>query len=95
MKNLDKALLLSLLAGYTGKIAVLGASPSDAAVVLVLAAAHFAYSSQIQNKKVSDLEHKLNTFTEIQNKQAVELADIKVMTSSMKIAQGLRPTGSR
>lgn len=89
--NIDKALLLSLLAGYTGKVAVLGASPADAAVIFVLAAGHFLYNSQIQNKKVKDLEDRLNNFTEIQDIQAKELADIKAMTSAMKMASGLRP----
>lgn len=89
--NIDKVLLLSLLAGYTGKVSVLGASSADAAVVLVLAAAHFLYNSQIQNKEIKALKDEIQAIKVIQAKQASDIEEVKSMASSIKIATGLRP----
>lgn len=91
MQKFDKALLLSLFGGYTVKVAVLGASPSDAAVVLVLAAAHFLYNSQIQNKEISNLRSEIESVNNRLNDQAKVLEDTRSAMSSIKIAQGLRP----
>lgn len=89
--NIDKALLLSLLAGYTGKVAVLGASPADAAIILVLAAGHFLYNSQIQNKEIQTLKAEIKDLRDVDDKLINDLAEIKAMTSAMKMASGLRP----
>lgn len=65
MKNLDKHFLALLLAGYTIKLLALGASLPDAGVILVLAAAHYMFNSQIQNKRVDALEEKINETKEL------------------------------
>lgn len=92
--NIDKALLLSLFAGYASKVAILGASPSDAAIVLVLAAAHFLYNSQIQNKAIKELTEKHEALEKYVKSQDKILEDVRAAMSGMKLAQGMRPLKS-
>jgi hypothetical protein len=91
MRNIDKALLLCLFGGYTAKLAILGSNYSDALIILVLAAAHFLYNSQIQNKQIQELTSRLNDLQIKQNEQNDNVEDIKSAISSLKISQGLRP----
>jgi hypothetical protein len=90
MMNIDRALILSLFAGYTGKLLVLGASPADAAVVLVLAAAHFAYSNQIQNKKILELTQEIKKLQDTQAGQNELIADVKSTVSGMKVSAAMK-----
>jgi hypothetical protein len=92
MKKIDKGLLLTLFGGYTIKAAVLGASPSDAAVILVLAAAHFLYNLQIENKEITQLKQELSKFKELQDLHTKEILDLKTMGASLKLAGGMRQT---
>ena len=89
--HIDKALLLCLFGGYTAKLAILGSSLPDAAIILVLAAAHFLYNSQIQNKQILELSNRLNELEAKQAEQNKNVEDIKSAVSSIKISQGLRP----
>lgn len=90
-KNIDKVLLLSLFAGYTCKVAVLGASASDAAVVLVLAAAHFLYTWKIENKEITELKNQIEVLKLADVKLLNEINEAKTAAASLKIAAGLRP----
>lgn len=90
MKNHDKLLLLSLLAGYTGKVCVLGASPSDAAIVLVLAAVHLVNRYFDNNKEVNELRGELNKFKEVLELHAKEIQEVKTMGATLKLAGGMR-----
>jgi cell division protein FtsB len=88
MLKLDHLVVLSLLGLYTGKALVRGANPADAAVILILAAAHFLYNSQIQNKKV----HQLSQVVEQQNEDIEEMKkrvqDVVTSVAGVKISQG-------
>lgn len=90
MKKIDKGLLLTLFGGYTVKVAVLGASPSDAAVVLVLAAAHFLFNLQIENKEITQLKQELSKQKELLEIHSKEIQDLKTMGASLKLAGGMR-----
>ena len=60
MSNIDKYIHPILLVGYTGKLLAMGASLPDALVLTVIAASYFLSNTQIQNKKVKELEEKVN-----------------------------------
>ena len=93
--NVDKILLLSLFGGYTVKLLALGAQPADAAVVLILAASHFLYTSQIQNKKVSLLEARIEKFEQQMAEHKGNIDDVKTAVASVKIASGFRQPQAR
>lgn len=88
--NIDRYLILSLFGGYTGKLLILGASPADAAVVLVLAAAHFFYSNQIQNKKILELDQELKAIKATQSGQNEIIADVKSTVSGIKMKEAMK-----
>lgn len=95
MKNINQKLLLTLFAAYTTKILVLGANPTDAAIILILAATHFLCSSQIQNKEISELKQTVNNLTLQLEELKVETKELKTNIAGVKIANGLRPVGSK
>lgn len=89
MINIDKVLLLSLFGGYTCKLLALGSNPSDAAIVLILAAAHFLYSSQIQNKQIDELKQThARLQKDVQEILAMHL-ELKTSVASIKISSGM------
>lgn len=88
--NIDRYLILSLFGGYTGKLLILGASPADAAVVLVLAAAHFFYSNQIQNKKIIELTQQVKALEFTQDSQNKSIEDMKSMVSGMRVKEAMK-----
>jgi len=90
IKNIDRVLVLSLFGGYTLKLLALGAQPADAAVVLVLAAAHFAYNSQIQNKKMKELEDRIDTVQKFNSDLTAQISDVKSIVTGMKLNANLR-----
>jgi predicted ribonuclease toxin of YeeF-YezG toxin-antitoxin module len=90
MKNIDKLLLLSLLVGYTGKVCILGASPSDAAIVLVLAAAHIVNRYYDNNKEITELKGELTAIKDALVHHAKEIQDLKTTSAGMKLASGMR-----
>lgn len=90
MKNLDYWMLLSLFAGYTGKVLVLGAQPADAAVVLVLAAAHFLYNSQIQNKNIKALEDRIAGIEKQHFDQNTKINEISTVVNGIKLGASFR-----
>lgn len=89
MKNYDHILLLTLLCSYTAKVGILGASLADAAVVLVLAAAHFLYSSQVQNKQVTELKEEVSKLKEQSKETSEILLELKSSIASAKLAAGM------
>jgi hypothetical protein len=88
--NIDRYLILSLFGGYTGKLLILGASPADAAVVLVLAAAHFLYSNQMQNKKIVELEQHVKKIEATHNEQNINIAEVKSMMTAIKLKESFK-----
>lgn len=90
LRNIDRTLILSLFGVYTLKLLVLGASPADAAVVLVLAAAHFAYNSQIQSKKILELEQALKDIKSSQHDQNVSISEMKSIVMGIKLKEGMK-----
>lgn len=90
MNNIDRYLIIALFGGYVIKILARGASFSDAAIVLVLAATHFLYTSQIQNKEVSELKQQVATLTDTLVIVQKSQDDIKTNMASVKISQGFR-----
>lgn len=87
--QIDRGLVLALFVGYTLKVAVLGASLPDAAVVLILAAAHFLYNSQVQNKQIVQFKQEISEFkNELAACKKVS-DDLKTTMASVKISQGL------
>lgn len=95
MKNINQKLLLTLFGAYTTKVLILGANPTDAAIVLVLAAAHFLCSSQIQNNEISELKQTINSLSVQLQELKVETKELKTNVAGVKIANGLRPVGSK
>lgn len=90
MMNINQIIVLSLFAGFTGKALYMGASVSDAAVILILAAAHFFHSTQIQNKRIDELKQELKAIDDKQAARDATMAEIKDTMSSVKVANGLR-----
>lgn len=94
MKNLDRYMIMALFAGYMGKLLLTGASLSDAAIVLVLAAANFLYNSQIQNKQIVELKQELREFKNQSTAEIKKLSELseelKTNVAGVKIASGLR-----
>lgn len=82
-------MLLSLFSGYTIKVCALGASPADAAVVLVLAAAHFCHSYHSVNKQISQLNQEVNNLTDKLKEHSETLVELKSSISSAKLAAGM------
>lgn len=90
MKNIDRILLLALFSGYVLKIAVLGATYPDAAIILVLAATHFLYNSQIQNKQIDELKQDLTSIKSTIEVLKKDNEDMRNSVAGVKITQGLR-----
>ncbi len=88
--NIDRNLILCLFGGYTAKLLALGAQPADAAVVLVLAGAHFLYNSQIQNKEINKLKQELVDMKKAEYDQNMQISDMKTAVTGMKINNSLR-----
>lgn len=95
MKNINQKLLLTLFAAYTVKVLALGANPTDAAIILVLAASHFLYSSQIQNTEIFELKQNLSKLSNELEQLKTETKELKTNIAGVKIASGLRPVGSK
>jgi uncharacterized protein YlxW (UPF0749 family) len=93
--KLDRYLLIALFAGYVAKALIMSASFSDAAIVLVLAAAHFAFNSQIQNKQITELKQQVNDLSNLVNQLKDETKELKTTVAGVKIASGLRPVAHK
>jgi len=89
MNSIDHKIVLSLFAGYTIKALALGANINDAAVILVLAAAHFLYNSQIQNKQISQLNQLVEGMKSELDSVKKTQDDLKTSIASVKISTGL------
>lgn len=92
MDNLHKRLPLALLAAYFSKVLILGATPSDVGVLIVLAcsaAFHEAWSHLNENKVIREDLKSLD----LRLKEA-EKADqeIRSFLATQKMTQGMRPT---
>lgn len=90
MQNLDRIMIGSLFAAYVGKILILGSSAADAAIVSVLAAAHFLYNWQIKNTEITQLKQELTNINEKIKQVENQQLDIKNAVAGVKITQGLR-----
>tara|TARA_R110000868_G_scaffold70612_3_gene207297 strand:- start:1338 stop:1619 length:282 start_codon:yes stop_codon:yes gene_type:complete len=90
MQNLDRIVIILLFSGYVGKLLAFGAGLPDAAVVLVLAAAHFLNNSNIQNKELSQLKQELSKQQETLELFQKEHLEMKNAVAGVKITQGLR-----
>jgi hypothetical protein len=89
--KLDHAIALSLFTVYTGKLLVLGANPSDAVIVVTLAALYAANRYFDFSKEYAKLEDKLEVQANELAAQKDSIEYIKASVASAKIAQGFRP----
>lgn len=90
MNHIDRYLIIALFSGYVAKVLARGASFSDAAVILILAATHFLYNSQVQNKKIIQLDQQVTDLTDILKSVQKSQDEIKTSMASVKISQGFR-----
>lgn len=90
MKNINQYLVLSLFCAFTIKSLVAGAGLADAAILLILAAAHFLHTSQIQNKEILELRSLIKALSDKQDSRDEMMADVKDNMSAVKLASGLR-----
>lgn len=92
MKNFNSGLLITLFAGYVGKIAVTGATFPDALVVLFLGATYYMYNSQIQSKEQAELKQQLTTlsaqFAEVKEQQAETKSLVANAVAGFKMSHG-------
>lgn len=88
--QLDRYLTIALFGGYVAKVSIMGASLSDAAIILVLAAAHFLYNSQIQSKEVSELKQQVTSLMKDVQDLKTNVDDAKTALAGVKIAAGMR-----
>lgn len=88
--NINRDLILSLFGGYTLKLLILGASPADAAVVLVLAAANFLYNTQLESKEITELKQELKDIKSAQHDQNVIISELKTAMTGIKMSNNLR-----
>jgi hypothetical protein len=86
MKNTDRVLILSLFGGYTLKLLALGAQPADAAVVLVLAAAHWAYNAQLERKEINELRQEIKDIKANQQDQNTIISELKTAVTGIKMS---------
>jgi len=89
--KLDHVISLALFSVYTGKLLILGANPSDAVIVVTLAALYAANRYFNFHGEYTKLEAKLKVQEEIQAAQEESLVYLKASIASAKIAQGFRP----
>ena len=89
--KLDHVLPLALFTGYTGKLLILGANPSDAAVVITLAALYAANRYFNFSGEYSKIEAKLEVQADELASQRETIELLKSSIASAKIAQGFRP----
>lgn len=99
--HIDRYLVIALFGGYVAKVSVLGASLSDAAIILVLAAAHFLQNHHNFNKQINELKQELldlNVEFKEQNEKVLTtiksqdeaIAELKSSLAGVKIASGMR-----
>lgn len=93
--KLDRYLLIALFSAYVAKVLALGSSFSDAAIILVLAAAHFLYNSQIQNKQITELNQQVQDLLSSVEELKNETKELKTTVAGVKIASGLRPVAHK
>jgi hypothetical protein len=90
MNRIDSWLILSLLVGYTGKLLALGASPADAGVLLVLAAAYSMQRYYSVNKQHNELKQELTDIRSSIKDQDLVITELKTSLAGAKIAGGFR-----
>lgn len=93
--KLDHYLIIALFGSYVIKVMALGASLSDAIIILVLAVAHFAFNSQIQNKQINELKQQVTNLSLSLEELKNETKELKTSVAGVKIASGLRPVASK
>jgi cell division protein FtsL len=88
--NIDRVLVLAAFGLYTAKLLVLGAQPADAAVVLVLALAHFGNSFYNHQKQVNALEQKIaDTNLKIEAQDKV-IGELRTAVTGIKMGSSMR-----
>ena len=90
MNSINQRLLLALFAGYTIKSLAFGSTFSDAAIILVLAAAHFLINHYAFDKQFNELKQELTGIKDAVKTQDQAIADLKSSLAGVKIAGGFR-----
>jgi len=94
MVNLERYLIMAMLIGYVGKLLAFGAGFADMGIVLVLAAAHFLYNSQLQNKEIVKLKQELKEAVSSFKNENLRIQAVvdehRTSLTSIKMSQGIR-----
>lgn len=92
MDNYLKRLPLALFGAYTIKLLVLGATLSDAPIILVLAAVYAYNENKAENKKINELSKQIQDLrTEVQE-ASISAKDAKTAVSGLKLSYGFKPS---
>jgi hypothetical protein len=80
---------LLLFFGYSIKLLAHGASPIDAAILLVLGSISFLYEYKSNDNKLKELELRIDKQEEINKQLDADLKNTKSFVNSMKLGASL------
>lgn len=73
------------------KLLVLGGNLESACILAVLGGISAFYEFKVQNKKIKDLEEKVESYNKTMEEKAKEIESLKTHVSSIKLGSQLRP----
>lgn len=94
MDRFIKSLPLTAFCLYFLKIGILGASFQDAFVLLVLASFAGFMEYKISDKKIAELENKVDTRQKELEAYVKDIDSLKSSVAGMKMSTAMRPLGN-